>query len=641
MPATLHAEWSGAPLGQLSRILTGSDSGWRGEIETNASITGSAEHASLKITATASGIHRAEFEPREPLNLSATCQAQFSRLGRFFDAVTCLMPTGDGHLLLTGSVHGIAEHPDPALSLEINHLPVAMAFHGLRLFRSGFAPAMQPSGTIDGNFIYAPAASPLAPLHGQASISGAALMAPGLEEPMALPVLHLSMDEPAPDGSRRANRSQPRRILPLQESSLLLEPIAIGTPAALTISGDFTRSGFTVRAQGQPRIEQLFALGHEFGLLRNRNVLFSAKGTADIDMNVHGSWLRQVADPDHPTAPVSLSGSLRLHNATATGSFLTQPLQIPSAQATFEDNRVEWSAPSISYGPVHGEGTLTYPAFCETAEECARNFTLHIASLDASTAQSALLGGAPHGELVEELLDRIDGGRHSWPAMTGTVQIGTLSIGNMAVHDVAASLAIDGQTVGIKSLTGKALDGAASLSGGIEMVNGSPSYQIEARLDRASAAAAAAVFGEKWGPGAMDIEAKLKFAGFSAKQLVSSLGGSCHWDWTNGGLAVESPDQRMSSTGKGLPKRTTLSQFDRWTGEGSVGNGGISIEKSEVTRSLEETELFGTIGLNRALDLTLPEKAVHDQAGPLKITGTLEHPLVNAAGSTASATAVP
>ncbi len=48
------------------------------DLDAAADITGSIDHAQLKFTANGEGIHRVEFEPREPLNVNVTCQAGFT-----------------------------------------------------------------------------------------------------------------------------------------------------------------------------------------------------------------------------------------------------------------------------------------------------------------------------------------------------------------------------------------------------------------------------------------------------------------------------------------------------------------------------------------------------------------------------------
>ena len=118
MPGNLHAEWSNAPLGQLSRLFTGGDAGWRGDLDVAADITGSADRSDLTILAQGRGIHRVEFEPREPMNVDTTCKAHFTRAIRALDDLTCLAPMGDGHLLLTGSVHDITGDADPRFRLR-------------------------------------------------------------------------------------------------------------------------------------------------------------------------------------------------------------------------------------------------------------------------------------------------------------------------------------------------------------------------------------------------------------------------------------------------------------------------------------------------------------------------------------------
>ena len=41
MPVDLEAEWSGAQLGQVTRLIGGMDSGWRGDLDLTATIRGS------------------------------------------------------------------------------------------------------------------------------------------------------------------------------------------------------------------------------------------------------------------------------------------------------------------------------------------------------------------------------------------------------------------------------------------------------------------------------------------------------------------------------------------------------------------------------------------------------------------------
>ncbi len=632
MPVQLRAEWSNAPLGQLSRILAGSDPGWRGDLEATADIAGTMDHASLKLTATGQGIHRAEFEPREPMNLEVTCRADFTRAGRFFDAITCLTPTGDGHLLLTGSIHAVPAETDLELSLEINHLPVSMAVEGLRVVRSGFAPVVHAAGTVDGNFSYS-ANDPAQPaqVHGQATVNSLSLVAPEIPKPLALPTLHFTTDAtPAIRPRRPALRRVSQPISPIAEAALSLEPFSLGqattTPGALTVSGAFQRSGFSVHVRGQSHIEQIAALGKEFGLLPNRSVTFGPSGAADVDLTIHGPWLVPAAE--HPAA---LDGSIRLHNAQLTADFLAQPLEIGSAQAALGGNRIDWTATAIVYSSVHADGTLSYPAFCAAALGCPHQFTLHLATLDTAAAQAALLGNSHHGELVQRLLDRINpsgGGDRSLPAFSGTVQIAALTMRTLIVHDLAASLSIGGNTVQIGSLTGRALDGSLHLSGAIDLSGAAPRYEIEAKLDHASASSAAALFQEKWGPGSFSLVSKLQLSGFDEKALASSAAGTFLVAWTKGGLPIDATpatDSEPPGDIRNSSARSSFARFDSWVADGTIAQSTLNLGKSEIASGADVIPVTGTIAFTRELHL-----ASQTKTNPLKLTGTLEHPEVAA-----------
>ncbi len=635
MPMNLHAEWSNAPLGQLSKILTGSDADWRGQLDATTDITGSLDHASLKLTAAGQTIHRVEFDPREPLNVTVTCQASFTRADRLFDAVTCLAPTGSGHLLLTGSVRAVAANPDPNLTLELNNVPVPWALDGVRLVRAGFGSALVATGAINGSFTYAsPAAKTAAArnprLRGQATVTHLTLAGPALQKPLALPSLSLAMNAEAP---LQTHRGRGTAVAAVNHNELLLEPFVVGTapvqplatpaariPTSMTISGAFTWNAFSVHLGGESHIGELISLGKEFGLFQHLPVDFVGQGTADLDLTVHGPWMLPVSD--QPINPATLDGTLRLHNAQLTAGFLTQPMRIPAAQAVFAGNEITWTASGMIYGPLHADGTLSYPAFCAVPTECVPHFSLHVASLDTETAQSALLGAQRHGELLERLLDRLRNLNQtspSWPTLEGNVQIGTLTIQALDVKNLTAVVAVEAHTIHLKSSTAGALDGQLHLVGIMEVTDHTPRYQLEAQLDNASVRAAAALFGENWGPGTINLSTSLRFSGFERKELLSSATGTLHWEWTNGELPAARAGNGINSAGMA----GSFGRFDAWSGDGTIADGALNLQKSQILHGSETMPITGTLTFARELDLSSVDKT-----NPVKITGTLPHPLI-------------
>ncbi len=73
MPLHLDLDWREAQLGQLARLVTGSDPGWRGDLTGELHLDGTAEAAQIAMRLRATGVHRAEFTPASPLDFDAHC----------------------------------------------------------------------------------------------------------------------------------------------------------------------------------------------------------------------------------------------------------------------------------------------------------------------------------------------------------------------------------------------------------------------------------------------------------------------------------------------------------------------------------------------------------------------------------------
>jgi uncharacterized protein involved in outer membrane biogenesis len=117
MPLKLDVEWSGVPLGQLSRLTMGRDVGWRGALHVQAEVGGTADQAQLNTSLNVAGLHRSEFTPPHPLDLQASCRASFRMESRSLEKIACASPVGDGSLHLSGSLH--------QLGLEIHRVPAS------------------------------------------------------------------------------------------------------------------------------------------------------------------------------------------------------------------------------------------------------------------------------------------------------------------------------------------------------------------------------------------------------------------------------------------------------------------------------------------------------------------------------------
>jgi len=111
LPVQLTLSWHDSQLGQASRLLSGQDQGWRGELNMDGSLTGTLQSLALKLKIHIDNLRRTEFTPVSSPSLDASCQATYHNGSVAIDNLLCLLPTPPGHLLLTGSIPSWAQDP--------------------------------------------------------------------------------------------------------------------------------------------------------------------------------------------------------------------------------------------------------------------------------------------------------------------------------------------------------------------------------------------------------------------------------------------------------------------------------------------------------------------------------------------------
>jgi hypothetical protein len=608
-------EWSGVPLGQLSRLTLGSDIGWRGGLEVEATVSGTAEVAQINAGLKVAGLHRSEFSPARPMDVATSCQASFRKESRSLEDISCISPIGDGALQLTGSIHDGRTVPQANLTLRIHRVPAAAVLAGLQQMRSSLGAGVQAAGTLNGDFHYTSEGGLQPLISGEVALASLSLTPPDASKPFLLAPVRVRCD-----GSGVGNGGPP---------ALLLQPVklAMGAPVPVTVDGRFTPAGFDLHLSGTTSLARLQEFNKSFGLLGVHSTRPPAAGaptaalgdagTAAVDLDLLGKWLLPVPDSDNPIASSTAEGSMIIRNAELTTSYLSHPLRIVSAQGILSPTQVAWTNASVSYGKLEAQGTLEYPPVCTGSAPCVGRFSLTTADLDLGALQSALLGSSEGGELLRQILDRIDHHPVKWPDFSGTVQIGELSMGKLVIRDATGAIDVSGNLIKIRSLNGHVANGTIHVAGVVDASGDQPDYRLEAQVTNAAPSALAGIFDERWGSGVANISTQLRMSGFDAQDLARSATGTLHWNWTKGGLAAEAP----------LPVAAQpFAHFDQWSADGAIADGTITITHSLIARGKEAIPLSGTISFDREIDLK-----GGSAAGTVAITGTLEHPEVKSA----------
>jgi hypothetical protein len=404
MPIKLQAEWREAQLGQLTRLLLGSDEGWRGDLTADLDVQGTADAAQTRARLRATGVRRAEFAPAVPLDFDVNCSLLYQHSEEALRNVGCDTAIGDGKLHLKADIPGRSGHPEAELA--VGALPLQAGLDLLRSLRSGFAPGVAAEGKVSGVLSFAPpppavparaharkpASSQAEPtdtaLQGSLTVTGGVLRGGSLTQPLTLPKIVLTpsqIPDPAhvPDpahakprvptltskftvalgpfpaapaaSARPAASAQSEAAASKAKSNSAPEP-SLPTPSTgpasatrmqeLTVRLVLAATGYQSTFVGTAAPTRLRELAYALGVPHSSAADSLSSGTADLDLTASGPW---IPSPDlslTETPPVKATPS-----SPAPVLATSISTDFDQVSGSMQLHRVVWSAPYLA-GPV-------------------------------------------------------------------------------------------------------------------------------------------------------------------------------------------------------------------------------------------------------------------------------------------------
>ena len=660
MPVHLDLEWREAQLGQLARLVIGSDPGWRGDLTGELHLDGTADAARIKTRLRASGVHRVEFAPAAPMDFDATCLFDYHFSTRALQNLACDSPLGDGRVHLAGDLPG--ENGKVNFTVALDRIPVAAGLDALRTVRSGFAPGLQATGVISGKIAYAesveppvgensahakpagrtirgkardkkPRAPAPGPLTGSLAIEGLQLRGDGLSTPIQSPKLVLVPVE--------AGQSQPGGLLS-SNTPALAGSVAIpaGGSSPLTVTSRLSFSGYQVGLRGQASFARAREFAHAAGMANAAALDSLAGDPVAVDLSAEGPWLPSqtapfsnlpAANASSGTVPASLSaaigaptillpkltdspatdsltGTVTVHNANWKPDYLATHVEIAKATLHIDPGGLRWDSVDFSSGPVKGTASLTFPQDCQTPQPCAPQFDLQFGDLDASALQAAILGAQVRGTLLSELIARLrPSTAPAWPQLSGSVKADSLLLGPVTLRDASATLNIDSAGAEIGGFAGDLLGGSVHGSGSLAKGD-KPVYTLEGQFEKLSPVAVGQLVGLRCSGGEFTADGKIELTGFADKDLAASAKGTLHFEWRHGSVAgpVSPTGAHRVPLPQPEPIPPALTRFDRWTADAEIANGTIALKPSQAQQGSRKREVEAAVTLADPPVVTFP-----------------------------------
>ena len=623
MPLHLQLEWRDAQLGQLTRLILGTDSGWRGNLTADVEVSGTSDAAKTRARLRATAVHRAEFQPDSPLDLDSNCSFLYQHSINAFHNVTCDTQVADGHLLVKAELPGPGAEPEA--EFQADKIPLQAALDLLRTVRNDFAPGVAARGQINGMLKFASPPNPpaafksaqarnaarsrpsihaaakmrpasSAALTGSLSIDHAELRGGGFDNPLTLPTLlfvpnlatglgpDLGPDHPTELTARFALPHEPATKNPKSPKNPDAPPLSI----RLAID----RAGYRAAITGSSTILRVRSLATALGLKPVPAADGFASGNADLDISAHGPWLPTLAPDSTPAQADLWSGQIQLRHARWLASYLARPVDLPQGLVSLNGTSATLKA-DLLYGSLHGTLNYAPPPNC-AAEDCPRTLRIHFDQLDAAALQAALLGPSKQRDLFQSITDRMrTDAAQAIPSVPVTVDADSFTLASLTLHGLKASLhrdagAAPGQLL-LDSLDATALGGSLHASGTIDLGGTAPVYTLETLGHGLKPSLLGTLLGASWSGGPIDASAKITTIGASQAELVASAKGTLDFDWKQGSLGAASPAQHL----------------DHWSGTAKVAGGKATLGRNDLLLGHRHASLAGSIALGGPARFTL------------------------------------
>lgn len=604
-PIQFSLGWQQAQIGQVSRLVFGSDQDWRGNLALSSTFAGTLRN--LKITSEASidQIRRRDMPARSDFSVAVQCAAQYNSDQQALTNLDCSTPSGSGALELKGNAAGIP-FSSYDLTLLAKDFPVQSAVELLRHVDQAVPRDLSAAGNMNLEFsLSRDGASTVPHLRGQGEARQVRLRSNGGTE-LALGRVPFALATSALPA--HASKSQEVSALP-NFPELEIGPIsaAMGRPTPVQAQLSLSRSGYSASVHGEAALKRLLQTAQILGLPAPQVVV---EGTSTLDLNLAGAW---------DLAPPALSGTAQLRFVHAQVRGLNSPLQIHRADLVINSDTVRIKDLDAQAGETNWRGSLLIARPCAVPESCTFQFRLHSPQVSAA-ALNRLLNPIAAKRPWYRVLGLASSSNSFFlkTAATGSIEIDKLILGTAVCTRFSADMDLEKAKVSLTNMRGNLLDGQISASWKADFSARPTAYSGTGSFEGVSLSSIASLMHTEWIDGAGSANYRFKTAGFSIHDLLNAADLDAHFTVKDGVFP------HVVLTDGAEPLRASV-----FSGQIALQQGNFSLDDTELITADGVFNLSGTASLAGNLDL----KMTGENSPGYNVSGTLDQtrvsPIIN------------
>ena len=606
-PVQFNLQWDGAQLGQLSKLLSGQDRGWRGTVHVSVALTGAPADLVVRGDGSLEDFHRYDITKSKPLELKSHCDAHYSAADRGLHQILCQTPVGDGMLALTGEASDLLAVHRFKLQLTADNVPIDAVLSVARRAKKNLPDDLQATGTVEAKLNVRASGPPNSiEFAGGGQTSDFHLQSEAAKSDIALNVVPFSLlsgshHKPAKNGRARPDNGSVREP---DDSHLSFGPtsLKLGRPVPAMVQGWIARTGYSMTVKGESELQRLLEIARISGIPAAH---LAATGSAKVDLQIAGPWTGFAS-------PVT-TGTAELHSVEAQIRGLNESMEITTARFTLGELETKVDLISASLAGTQWMGTLSIPRPCSAPATCPLSFDLHADEISTDQLNQWLNPNPPRRPWYRFSSGPSPSGRSFVAGIraSGALTVNRAVIGHLIASRIATKLVFDQGKLRLSDLRADVLGAKHRGEWRADFTGKAPAYSGNGVLDGVSLTELAETMGDNWISGTANARYQMDLSGFSSAEMLASARGTVRFDVQDGALPH-------------LTLTTAPLRVRRFTGLMAVRQGEVELQDATLESPTANYVVTGKALMSRKLDF----KLVPEGSPGLTVTGTLSDPRV-------------
>ena len=373
-PLNFSVEWDRPQLGQLTKLISGIDQGWRGGVQFEVTLTGTPAKLAVAGDTSIQDFRRYDITSGDVLRLAAHCEAQYSSVDRMFSEILCSAPVAGGMVSLKGDA-GLPGSHDYGLILNAERVPASALVALMRRAKKNIPPDLAVQGALEGSLTFeCNDALSKKRFEGRGEIENlrlASAAASAEVEPGTIAFVLTARSSPRFAANVKAfHKKFPATPFPAGPQ-ILVGPFSAGI-GKLTAGGWINRAGYEVVLAGESEIGKTLAGGRLVGI---PTLQTTAVGDVQSDLHIRGFWPGWGGGAQGFSGPV-VTGTAKLRDVRIPLRGTEGPVEVLSADMQLLPDSVRVEKLSAKAANSLWTGSLEMPRGCGTPAQCSVHFNL-------------------------------------------------------------------------------------------------------------------------------------------------------------------------------------------------------------------------------------------------------------------------